>query len=127
MLDSKKTVLVVDDSIYMRMMIKTALQKVGYTIVGEAANGETAIELAIEHQPALITLDNVMPDMFGEEVIKILQAEGVKSKVLVVSAVGQQSVIDREMKLGILDFIVKPFSEDQLIHAVSSVAQEEAA
>ena len=64
----KKTVLIVDDSVYMRMLIRQALEKVGYQIIAEAANGETAIELAIEHEPDLITLDNVMPDMFGAEV-----------------------------------------------------------
>ncbi|MBR08320.1 MAG: response regulator [Rickettsiales bacterium] len=123
----KKTVLIVDDSVYMRMLIRQALEKVGYQIIAEAANGETAIELAIEHEPDLITLDNVMPDMFGAEVLKTLKAEGVTSEVIVISAVGQKTVIEKEKALGIAEFIVKPFTEEQLIDVVTNVMQTKAA
>lgn len=123
----KRTVLIVDDSVYMRMLIKQALVKIGYEVVAEAANGESAIELALEHEPDLITLDNVMPDMFGAEVLKTLKEEGVSSEVIVISAVGQQTVIDKEKELGIAEFIVKPFTEEQLIEVVTSVMQSKAA
>lgn len=122
-----KTVLIVDDSIYMRMLIKQAVEKMGYQVIGEAANGAAAIELAIEHEPDLITLDNVMPDMFGAEVLKVLKDEGIGSEIIVISAVGQKAVIDKEKELGIAEFIVKPFTEEQLIDVVTSVMQSKAA
>lgn len=122
-----KTILIVDDSVYMRMLIKTAVEKIGYQVIGEAPNGETAIELAIEHEPDLITLDNVMPDMFGIEVLQTLKDEGIRSEVIVISAVGQKSVIEKEKALGIAEFIVKPFTEDQLIDIITSVMQSKAA
>lgn len=123
----KKTILIVDDSVYMRMLIKTAVEKIGYEVIGEAPNGETAIEMAIEHEPDLITLDNVMPDMFGMEVIKTLKDEGITSEIIVISAVGQKSVIEKEKAMGIAEFIVKPFTEDQLIDIITSVMQSNAA
>lgn len=117
----KKRVLIVDDSVYMRMLIKSTLEKEGYEIVGEAANGNDAIEMALEHEPDLITLDNVMPDILGMEVIKVLKAEGLSSEIIVISAVGQQTVIEKEKELGVADFIVKPFSPEQLLASVGTV------
>ena len=122
-----KTVLIVDDSIYMRMLIKQAVEKIGYTVVAEAANGASAIELALEHEPDLITLDNVMPDMFGAEVLKTFKDEGLTSEVIVISAVGQKTVIEKEKALGIAELIVKPFTEEQLIDVITNVMQSKAA
>ena len=60
-----KTVLIVDDSLYMRTLIKNALIDAGFTVIGEAGNGESAIDLALELEPDLITLDNILPDMIA--------------------------------------------------------------
>jgi len=109
------------------MLIKQAVEKIGYTVVAEAANGASAIELALEHEPDLITLDNVMPDMFGAEVLKTFKAEGLTSEVIVISAVGQKSIIEKEKALGIAEFIVKPFTEEQLIDVITNVMQSKAA
>jgi two-component system, chemotaxis family, chemotaxis protein CheY len=116
-----KKVLIVDDSLYMRTIIKDALADAGYEIVGQAANGESAIDMALELQPDIITLDNILPDMLGLDILKTLKEEDVTSKVLMISAVGQQSVIDEGMKLGIGGYIVKPFSSEQLIEAVKKL------
>lgn len=114
----KKSVLIVDDSIYMRMLIKTTLENEGYKIVGEAGDGDSAIEKAIELQPDLITLDNVLPDMFGLDLINTLQEEGVTSRVIVISAVGQDAVKERAKKLGVVEFLVKPFEPETLVKIV---------
>ena len=114
-----KKVLIVDDSMYMRTLIKDALSDAGYEIVGQAANGEAAIDLAIELQPDIITLDNILPDMIGTDVLKVLkQEEEIESKVIMISAVGQQSVVDEGMSLGASDYIVKPFTNEQLIASI---------
>jgi two-component system chemotaxis response regulator CheY len=76
-----KNVLIVDDSLYMRTIIKDALQLNGYHIVGQAANGEQAIDMAFELKPDIITLDNILPDMIGIDVLKIYREEGLRSKV----------------------------------------------
>jgi two-component system, chemotaxis family, chemotaxis protein CheY len=116
-----KKVLIVDDSLYMRTIIKDALVEAGYEIAGQAANGESAIDMTLELQPDIITLDNILPDMLGLDILKTLKEEGVEAKVLMISAVGQQSVIDEGMKLGIGGYIVKPFSSEQLVEAIKKL------
>ena len=77
-----KKVLIVDDSLYMRTLIKDALSSSGYEIVGMAANGEAAIDMAFELQPDIITLDNILPDMLGIYILKTLKEEGLASKLV---------------------------------------------
>lgn len=114
-----RKVLIVDDSAYMRSVIKTALVKEGYEIVGEAGDGETAIDLALELAPDLITLDNILPDMMGLEILKVLQEEKVTSKVIMVSAVGQQTMVNKGIELGASDYLVKPFTSESLLEVVN--------
>ncbi|MDH5366260.1 MAG: response regulator [Cyclobacteriaceae bacterium] len=114
-----KKVLIVDDSNYMRTLIKDTLKEEGYEIVGEAPNGETAIDLAMELKPDLMTLDNILPDMVGNDIIKIIKDEGLKTKVVVISAVGQQSVVNEGMEYGASDYIVKPFTPEDLVEVVN--------
>jgi len=116
-----KKVLVVDDSLYMRTLIKDALAGAGYEIIGMAANGESAIDMAFELQPDIITLDNILPDMLGIDILKVLREEEVPSKVVMISAVGQQSVVEEGLKMGAVDYIVKPFTTEQLIGVVNKI------
>ena len=110
-----KTVLIVDDSLYMRTMIKDSLEEAGYNVVGMAENGEKAIDLAMDLDPDIITLDNILPDMIGTDILRVYKAEGLKSKVIMISAVGQESVIQEGMEIGAEDYIVKPFTSEQLV------------
>ena len=116
-----KNVLVVDDSLYMRTMIKDALSGAGYNIVGEAGNGEEAIDQAFELKPDIITLDNILPDMIGIDILSVFKQEGLESKVIMISAVGQESVISEGMKLGAIGYIVKPFTTERLLEGLASV------
>ena len=113
-----KSVLIVDDSLYMRTLIKDALEVGGYSIVGQAANGEEAIDLAFELQPDFITLDNILPDMIGTDILKVYQEEGLKSSIVMISAVGQESVVNEGLRLGAKAYIIKPFTAEQLIQAM---------
>ena len=110
-----KSVLIVDDSLYMRTIIKDALEEAGFSVVGQAANGEEAIDLAFELQPDLITLDNILPDMIGTDILKVYQEEKLRSKIVMISAVGQESVVNEGLRLGAKAYIVKPFTNDQLV------------
>lgn len=116
-----KKVLIVDDSMYMRTLIKDTLKAEGFEIVGEAPNGEAAIDLALELAPDLITLDNILPDMIGTDILKVFRDQGVASKVIMVSAVGQQSVINEGIELGAAEYIVKPFTSEDLIAVINRV------
>ncbi len=116
-----KSVLIVDDSPYMREMIKEIMSKAGHDVVGEAGTGEAAIDQSLELSPDVITLDNILPDMIGTDILKVIKDQGLDSKVIMVSAVGQQSVIDEGLALGATDYIVKPFSADQLTDLVDKI------
>jgi len=117
-------VLIVDDSLYMRARIKDALQGVGYQVVGEAENGEKAIDLALALKPDLITLDNILPDMIGIDILRVLKnEEHLESRIVMISAVGQESVIQEGLKIGAEDYIVKPFTNESLIEKVGLIMQ----
>lgn len=116
-----KNVLVVDDSLYMRTVIKDALEQAGYRVIGQASNGEEAIDLAFELQPDIITLDNILPDMIGTDILKVYSQEGLLSKVIMISAVGQESVIEEGLTLGAKAYITKPFTSEQLLREVAKL------
>lgn len=116
-----KTVLIVDDSLYMRTMIKDAVQAEGYEVVGEAANGEEGIDLALELKPDIITLDNILPDMIGTDILKVYQEEGLPSQVVMISAVGQEAVINEGLQLGAKEYIVKPFTPEKLTEVLATL------
>lgn len=110
-----KNVLIVDDSMYMRAVIKEALEVAGYRVIGQATNGEEAIDLAFDLRPDIITLDNILPDMIGTDILKVYTEEGLPSKVIMISAVGQESVIQEGLNLGAKAYLVKPFTSEQLL------------
>ena len=114
----KKTVLVIDDSRYIRTLIIQVLINAGYDVVGEAETGEDAIEKVLEFAPDLITLDTVLPDMLGMDVLGILKEEEVDTKVVMVSAVGQEKVIQESLEAGASSYIVKPFNNSFLLDKV---------
>lgn len=120
-----KSVLIIDDSLYMRTLINAALTEEGYNVVGMAGDGETAIEMALELNPDVITLDNVLPDMIGLDILKVLKDEEIKSTIVMISAVGQQSVVDEGMALGAADYIVKPFTPDGLVEKVNKACNND--
>lgn len=120
-----KRILVVDDSFYMRTMLKNMLQDAGYEVVGEAPNGQTALELTKETKPDLVTLDVILPDNTGLDVLKSIRTDNPKQKVIIVSAVGQDVIVNEAMESGAKDYITKPFSEEKVLETVDRVLKEE--
>jgi len=110
-----KRVLIADDSMYMRTMIRNTLESNGYTVVGEAVNGNETIEKALELEPDIITLDNIFPGMMGIEVVEVLNEEDLEVKIIMISAVGQTDMVNKGKELGIVDYIVKPFTDEILL------------
>lgn len=117
-----KTVLIIDDSSYMRSLLSQALTGAGFTILGEAADGESGLELAMSLQPDLITLDNILPDMIGTDILRILKEDAkIPSKIIMISAVGQENVIQEGLSLGASDYLTKPFTPEKFIEVVNRV------
>ena len=118
-----KRILIVDDSFYMRTMLKNMLTDAGYDVVGEAANGQQALEMAIATTPDLITLDVILPDNTGLDVLKGIRQQQPDAKVVMCSAVGQETIVNEAMENGALAYIVKPFSEERVLEIVVSALQ----
>jgi two-component system chemotaxis response regulator CheY len=117
-----KTLLVTDDALIIRELIKDAAIEGGWEIVGEASNGQEAIEQFEKLQPDAMTLDLVMPDFDGLHALRGIMGANPKARVLVISALDQTEVLKNALKLGASDFIVKPFEKVRLIEALEKVA-----
>lgn len=117
-----KKVLIVDDAVFMRMKLRDILEKNGYEVVAEAANGLEAIEKYKGVTPDLVTMDITMPEMDGVEALKQIKAFDANAKVLMCSAMGQQAMVMDAIRAGAVDFIVKPFDSDRVIKALDKVS-----
>ena len=117
-----KNILVVDDAAFMRMKLKDILEKNGYTVVGEAANGLEAVTMYQELKPDLVTMDITMPEMDGIDALKQIKASDAAAKVIMCSAMGQQGMVMDAIKAGAIDFIVKPFDTARVVKSLSKVA-----
>ena len=117
----KAKVVIVDDSMYMRTVLKNILVDGGHEVLGEAGTGEEGLKIIKELNPDLVTLDNIMPDINGLEVLKKLKEDGNGAKVVMISAVGQDSMIQEAKDLGANSYITKPFSPDKVIETLDAV------
>ena len=116
-----KTILLVDDAAFMRMMLKDILTKNGYSVIGEAANGVEAIAKYKELKPGLCILDITMPEMDGIQAAKGIKEFDSNALIVMCSAMGQQAMVIESIQAGARDFIVKPFQPDRVIEAVKKV------
>ena len=114
-----KTILVVDDAAFMRMMIKDILTKNGYSVVGEADNGLNAIDKYEELKPDLVTMDITMPEMDGITAVKEIRKRNTNARIIMCSAMGQQAMVIDAIQAGARDFVVKPFQPDRVLEAVA--------
>jgi two-component system, chemotaxis family, chemotaxis protein CheY len=116
-----KKVLLVDDTKFMRMMLANILKPKGYEIVAEASDGLEAVDKYKEHKPDIVTMDIVMPNMNGIEAVKNITAEDGNAKVIMVTAVGQESKVKEAIQAGAIGYIVKPFQAPQVLEEVQKV------
>jgi two-component system, chemotaxis family, chemotaxis protein CheY len=111
-------VLVVDDAAFMRKMVSDTLTKGGHEVVGEAGNGVEAVDRYQQLQPDLTTLDITMPEKDGIAALQEVIALDPAARVIMCSALGQESKVLESIKLGARDFVVKPFQADRVLDAV---------
>ncbi|NMB08996.1 MAG: response regulator [Tissierellia bacterium] len=116
-----KGILIVDDASFMRMMIKDILVKNGFEVIGEAENGVKAVEKYKELQPELVIMDITMPEMDGIQAVREIKNINQDAKIIMCSAMGQQSMVIEAIQAGAKDFIVKPFQADRVIESVKKV------
>jgi len=110
-------VLIVDDEPVIRLDLKAMLEAMGHVVVGEADNGETALQLARTLQPDLVIADIMMPEMDGIELSRRLAKERI-APVLILTAYSEQAMIEGADRAGVLGYLVKPFREVDLAPAI---------
>lgn len=115
------SILIVDDAIFMRKMIGDILRKEGYEICGEAEDGIEAISKYKELHPDLVTMDIIMPDMSGIDAVQEIVNFDSNARILMVSAMGQQSLVVEAIQKGAKDYVIKPFQPSRVLEAVERV------
>lgn len=116
-----KTILIADDSMFMRQMLKELLPKDMFTVVGEASTGKEALNKYNELNPDLVTMDITMPDMDGISAVRKIKEVNPNAKIVMVSAMGQKPMIKEALEAGAKDFIVKPFDREKIISILSNL------
>jgi two-component system, chemotaxis family, chemotaxis protein CheY len=109
-----RRLLIVDDALIMRMRIREIAIEAGWEIAGEATDGQEAVAQFAERRPDLVTLDIVMPTMDGVAALREIRRIDPHARVVMVSAVDQKEKLSECIRLGAMDFIVKPFDKTSL-------------
>ena len=113
----RKRILIADDESIILMDLREMLTNLGYLVVGEANDGQSAVNMAREVRPDLVVMDIKMPDMDGIEAARILTEEKI-APVLLLTAYSQQDLIERATEAGVVSYLVKPFRESNLAPAI---------
>lgn len=111
-------VLIADDLKFIKLVLRELVEKAGFRVVGEASNGQEAVELYKDRRPDVVLMDITMPKMDGLTALKQILRLDPQAKIIMCSALGQQSLIVQALQLGAKDFIVKPFREERVIAAI---------
>ena len=120
----KARVLIADDASFMRQMIREIIEPEGYEVVGEATDGTEAVEQYEELHPDLVTMDIVMPKRSGIDAVKGILEKAPGAKVVMCSALGQETLVMEALQAGAKDFIVKPFKPDNVISTLAKVLEK---
>ena len=121
-----KTIMIVDDSMLIRVNLKKIFEKQGYCVVAEAADGQEAVEKYLKFKPDLTTMDITMPILDGISALQKIRMYNARASVIMISALGQEKRIIESLNKGARHFIVKPFKESDVIGKVESVFHHEA-
>jgi len=114
---NRKRILIADDESIILMDLREMLTNLGYLIVGEASDGQSAVNMARELRPDLVVMDIMMPAMDGIEAAKLLTAERI-APVLLLTAYSQADLVERAKEAGVVGYLVKPFRESNLAPAI---------
>lgn len=115
------TILIVDDTLFMRTAIRNMVKNWGFEVVGEAANGQEAVQLYERLQPDIVTMDLTMPIMNGMDAVKEIIAKYPKANIIMVTALGQPRIMVDAIENGVKDFITKPFTPETLKTVLDNV------
>ena len=117
----KQTILITDDAIFMRVTLKNLLVSNGYDVIGEAANGQEAVEKYAAHHPDIVFMDITMPIMDGITATRTIKESDPNAKVIMCTAMGQKNMVVEALQAGAKDFIVKPFKPERVLESIQKL------
>jgi two-component system chemotaxis response regulator CheY len=117
-------ILIADDATFMREILREIVEPLGYEVVAEAASGLEAVELFALYQPDLMILDLVMPKGSGIDATRMVLNRFPAAKIVVASALGQQTLVADALKAGALNFIAKPYQPDMVERVLGTVVEK---
>jgi two-component system chemotaxis response regulator CheY len=120
-----KTILVVDDVAYVRKTLTQILTAAHYQVVGEAKDGQEAVDLFVKLRPDLVTLDIVMPKMSGIEAARRIIRLDKDARLIIISAMGQEHLVMEAINVGARDYILKPFAASDVLKTVERIFAED--
>jgi two-component system chemotaxis response regulator CheY len=113
------SVLLCDDALFTRTMLKAIVEKAGFDVVGEADNGRTAVEQYAALRPRLVLMDIVMPDMSGIEAVREIRRIDPAACIVMCSAMGQAQLVEEAIAAGAIGFILKPFTASRVLERIA--------
>jgi two-component system chemotaxis response regulator CheY len=116
-------IMVVDDAAFMRLTLEKIFVKAGHEVI-QAKNPVEALTLYQEQRPDLVTMDITMPEMDGIEAVGKLKEIDPGARVIMISAMGQESMVSDAIKVGASDFVVKPFQPERILAAINRAVQK---
>jgi two-component system chemotaxis response regulator CheY len=119
-----KTALVVDDVAFARRVIKDILTAAKYTVLGEATNGDEAVNMYRKLKPSFVTMDVVMPVKGGIEATRKILEDDKDARIIMISAMGHEQLLMEAINAGARDYILKPFSPEDLLRAVEKLVKD---
>ncbi len=117
----KNKILIVDDAMLMRIMLRDIFEGSGYEVVGEADDADRALELYRETSPDLVTMDITLTTTSGIDAISRILDYDSNARIIVISALEQRKIVMEALRLGARDFIIKPFEEDRVLSSAMDV------
>jgi len=120
----KGRILVADDAAFMRHMIREIVEAEGIEVAAEAADGIEVVELFKQHHPDLVTMDIVMPRRSGIDAVKEIIALDPTARIIMCSALGQETLVMEALQAGARDFIVKPFKPEAVLATLRKVLEK---
>ena len=117
----KNKILIVDDAMLMRIMLRDIFEGSGYAVVGEADDADRALELYRETSPDLVTMDITLTTTSGIDAISRILDYDSDARIIVISALEQRKIVMEALRLGARDFIIKPFEEERVLSSAMDV------
>lgn len=118
-----RTVMIVDDSLFMRKILRGMLADNGCTVIAEAASGIEAMRHLHENHPDIILLDIILPDSNGLDLLESILSTCPGSKVVICSSIGETQVVQNSLTMGAKAFIQKPFTPDNVAEVLKNLGE----